>query len=919
MLRYVLLLGLIMAFIFHNIPSTKGTLIVDKVNFFLFDPLEDKTNIDTSLSKNYTITDEGIQILHRTIKQNFTINDKNCTAFKKEDALPYPLFLLNQLFGPNIPEEEKLSKGEIIAISSKNNRSVRTSSSYKYLAPLHHFRFFINVSKESVTKLVIYWNGSFDSSQVRFLLWNYEALGGRGSWSSVRTVNKTGLSTIIIKDSAKDFVSKKGYVDIVVLPALDLSNPPTTIRTYYVSLSVTATQYHKEAIIVTKPINPGSFWTWEAVKWNKLTPQETEIRCFILDRNARPIGSLDGNKEGFTEYYINLCQLSNAYPEIRLKFVLKTKKLGISPYLLNYTVLWQKNERRWMDNLIWNYEKDPRIEEIGKDYIISVPICCPAGYWWGKLNIGGNTSNGGRIVVSILDENKNTILANVSSGYNLSSLCCKIIRLKAKFEGNLTEIPILENWSITFNESKEPPRFEKKEIGYVNKPVINFEVRVEDKDPGLLPSTAKYKLIYKKNGTEKTFISDWLPAKCPGENCVKEATITAENVHIFYDHELENILNLSGEREITLSYIQFYIEDAAGNGASEKYPIKIDTIPPRSRILENVSTLGFYHGFEEIHLSAEAEDNETGVRSVTLYYFVSYDNKTFDGPFAYKTLSSPPWNWTFRPLGSAYYAFLTKAVDNAGNVEEKEEKEVIILCDIRKPNPPSFEREVHWLSSNKINFVNFSDDILLSKIRYKIKGEPFTWHDVATNINSKSYSASWMLDTYDWEMMEEGKEYHVYFDIIDKVGNEYTTSGDSEALIVAKDTTYPTAEIDKVKLWQWKTPIELSIYTKDKESGIRKVELFYQHSPDNRTWSDWKLYGLLENFSGGEYTWKFSAPDGDGYYRIYIKAIDIAGNEKASDYIVVGVTIFPIKYVALFVSTFIIFSLAVLIVIRKST
>ncbi|RLF37600.1 MAG: hypothetical protein DRN03_02005 [Thermoplasmata archaeon] len=906
-----LLFLFILIFLIH-LPFSQGSYVMDKVNSFFFDPLKDNSNIDLQLSRNYTIIEKGIRILQRTFRDNFTVMSNNCSAFKKANALPYPLFLVNDPFGPDVPGEKELSSGEKRAISIKGNGFVCTASTYGFFVPFHHFRFFINASKENVIKLVIYWNGTFDSDQVRLLLWNYNSFGGRGSWSCVRSIERKDLNTIVIADNPKDYVSKKGYVDVIVLPAIDNANPPTMIKTYYISLSVTVSHYHKEAIIVTKPIDPGALWRWEAVKYNRLLSFGTEVKCFILDQNARVIKSLEGNEEGFSERYISICKLSNEYPRIRLKFVLKTKDPKVSPYLLNYTVLWQRDERKWRDTLTWNYANDPRIDEVGKDYIISTPIYSPPGYWWSKLHFNSS----GTVRISILDEKKNTIVANASDGYNMSSLCYKAIRLKAKFIGNETKRPILENWSIVFNESKEPPEFEKINVSYANKPIENFTVRVWDEDPGLLPSTAKYRLVYKKNETLKFFISDWLPAKCSAESCSKEAVLIAENVHIFYDPELENILNLSGEREITLCYIQFYIEDAAGNGATEKYKILIDTTPPKSRILESVSDLGFYHGFEYINLSAEAVDNETGIKSVTLYFFISFDNMTFDGPYEYETLSSPPWNWSFLPLGSAYYAFLTIAVDNAGNVEKKTEKEIILMCDTRKPDPPQFERKVHWLSSNEVNFVNFSDDLLLYKIRYKIKGQGFVWHDVAEGINARSFNQSWKFDQYDWEMMEEGKEYYVYFDITDRVGNEYLTPEDGEALLIAKDTRKPVAEIDKIKVWQWKTPIKLTTYVSDKESGIRKVELFYRFSPDNKTWSEWKLYGVVEKVSG-EYTWDFSAPDGDGYYEIYIRAVDFAGNEEISECEIVGITIFPFKYVATFISAFVVFAVVAFIVAKR--
>ncbi|MCD6236872.1 MAG: hypothetical protein J7K13_02835, partial [Thermoplasmata archaeon] len=92
--------------------------------------------------------------------------------------------------------------------------------------------------------------------------------------------------------------------------------------------------------------------------------------------------------------------------------------------------------------------------------------------------------------------------------------------------------------------------------------------------------------------------------------------------------------------------------------------------------------------------------------------------------------------------------------------------------------------------------------------------------------------------------------------------------------------------------------------------------LYYQHSPDNRTWSEWRLYNTTDK--EGEQIWKFSAPDGDGYYRLYIKVVDRAGNVKTSDYIIAGVTTFPTTHVVILLSLLIILIIATFALVKKT-
>ncbi|MCD6448229.1 MAG: hypothetical protein J7L58_04215, partial [Thermoplasmata archaeon] len=59
--------------------------------------------------------------------------------------------------------------------------------------------------------------------------------------------------------------------------------------------------------------------------------------------------------------------------------------------------------------------------------------------------------------------------------------------------------------------------------------------------------------------------------------------------------------------------------------------------------------------------------------------------------------------------------------------------------------------------------------------------------------------------------------------------------------------------------------------------GVDHVELWYRHSTDNSTWSNWILYGIDYNTP---YQWQFYAPNGSGYYEFCSVAVDNLGNRE---------------------------------------
>jgi len=73
-----------------------------------------------------------------------------------------------------------------------------------------------------------------------------------------------------------------------------------------------------------------------------------------------------------------------------------------------------------------------------------------------------------------------------------------------------------------------------------------------------------------------------------------------------------------------------------------------------------------------LSIAGTANDGESGLKNVTLYYYNSTDNATWSGPWTFDVNSTPwtgiSWSFTF-PNSTGYYRFYSIAIDNVSNAE----------------------------------------------------------------------------------------------------------------------------------------------------------------------------------------------------------------------------------------------------------
>ena len=517
--------------------------------------------------------------------------------------------------------------------------------------------------------------------------------------------------------------------------------------------------------------------------------------------------------------------------------------------------------------------------------LISIPIILPDEYVLDRFYASTNTSNGGAITFDILDSGKNILADDVDSGDNISGYVSgkNGIRLRATFTGeNSSSIAILYRWSLTMGgtaDTDKPIFFENgfsHKNGWINTLTPRFEIPVQDTGQGLKVSSAEYTLEYKLKNQSGTQINTF-KATCSGSNgTTSKETITAD------------ISDLEFKDNITdISRIKFYIMDEASNdNYTSWFNLKFDDQKPFSNI-SNGDDIPYKFNSESVEIEAEAGDNVSGIDTVALYYrdidnddwtLFGYDNET-------------PYNWSFS-VSSGEYEICSVATDLAGNIEDfPDEGDVIFIFDPNPPNTLSFE-DVYWFSSISGISINFSDDFKLDTIAYKPEFDT-DWTIIATGINKSLYNEAWKLSEEDWNYMQEGQIYKIYFNVTDICGNKYV----SDALQIAKDSIEPHIDVDMGEFaeWQWDNVFGISLAAYDGDgSGVKKIQIEYRYSEDNVSWSNWSVYETYEDgFTSAPFTCEFKADEGNGYYLFKIIAEDYAGNTEEL-IVSASVSIFPV-------------------------
>lgn len=134
-----------------------------------------------------------------------------------------------------------------------------------------------------------------------------------------------------------------------------------------------------------------------------------------------------------------------------------------------------------------------------------------------------------------------------------------------------------------------------------------------------------------------------------------------------------------------------------------------------------------------------------------------------------------------------------------------------------------------------------------------------TWYDNVSYVPHKRW--------FQWRINLTGDEDHT--PIVNDVNLTWNYDDDK-----------PTSSVNAIpSYWQGTIPFEITVTASDDTngSGVKEVALYYNYSADNSSgWSGWTLYG--SNDTSSPYSWSFTSPSSDGYYRFYSIAIDNENN-----------------------------------------
>ena len=886
-----------------------------------FDNFDDLLGVSETQHCNYS--DEGFK-LNLTKTHNYDFDDWQEHLAWESDSI-IKLDMLSTVLSMKNPKNE--TKIDDTKLKRLDGNVIETSSKVMLLSfsPVHHFTFNTRLNPEDIETFKLSWfygNNSGDANikSVKMYAWRYlipiiqkvgfyEEIAELSSYSDIG-LNPDGDICITINDT--QYVSSDGNIDILVVGVPENLINTGILKTDYIKITADTSVdgYIDKGYVTSNEIKPDDLGRWESVVWPCPEANEiTSVKIQILDKYGELIDDsyLPGNSEGFTTSPLDLSPLAGFYGSIKLNATLISSKPSDSPRLDSWGVTWHTSDNKFIDefntdlridilsrvevsngtiNATGNYTPD----QVGR--VVSFPINVPYDKWWDEFRAVNNSE--GAIRFSILDSDFNILIDNITNKADISDssvLNTRTIRLAANFSReNNTENPELDSWSVTWKDNNQPvlrgDTFKPSPDGWINTNTPICTVKAYDTMPGLDVDFTRYKISYENdNGDEVT--SNWISANCTGEKgTISNQTITADT------SKFENSGDISILRSITIS-----ISDLAGYETTISKTFKLDTEKPVSNIKNTDDFEEKYNDPVTIEASAidKVSGNVSGVNFVTLYYKLKNDDTWLE----YGKVSSP-YSWEFKRAISGEYEFCVIATDHAGNVEDKEKQAAISFTfDMNNPEKPEFgECRVNKIPKFSIDFT---DDYILESAEYRLNFYGMNqWIVLGKNLSENKHSFDWNLSNEDWDMMDEGKEYFMYFRIIDVCGNAYETDENIDALKIVKDFTVCKSYIDLSDFEEIQWDNFFTIYTNIPDDGnISSVELYYRYSEDNTKWSNWEKYDNA--LTSAPYEWEFTAENGNGHYEFKTKVVDAAGNVGESPINSISVHLFPVALAAILV------------------
>ena len=231
---------------------------------------------------------------------------------------------------------------------------------------VHHFRFKLDGTAETIGDLDIYWDGKGENTKrIELFYWRYATLSILSKWTLLADSDATGdliLRHNLSSSELENALNSDNYLDICVVATKDGSE--CTLFTDYIKLRATQQTGYKigYGYVQTKDTIglPDGTDYWDLLTWDDYESGSATVKYQILYKNATDVyvpienSVLDGNEEGFSTPPISLISLSNTYPIIKIQGNLTTKDPSVTPKIYSWALTWQK-KNQWQDHFSTSY------------------------------------------------------------------------------------------------------------------------------------------------------------------------------------------------------------------------------------------------------------------------------------------------------------------------------------------------------------------------------------------------------------------------------------------------------------------------------------------------------------------------------------------------------------------------------------
>ncbi|PNX53248.1 MAG: hypothetical protein BV458_05470 [Thermoplasmata archaeon M9B2D] len=358
---------------------------------------EDTFKDNRSVNLTYCVVKNNEIVLAQEISNiSYNFNQSNHKAYAYQSFFFFPI---GNFFSPktHLFREIEFGRNDIIRIQDVDNDYANRSSSSIQRYVVHHFRFQIDLSAETISTINMTWSGkTYANAVIKFYYWNASGYL-KGGWQKLETYRSDGKDTseklTIPGGAAKYAFDADNYLDICIVAYFPLLFRPCTLSTDYIGLLTKTTKGYirdKTAIAKTKdaidPKNISKYTSfyWESLCWDDSQPSGTDIRYHILYLNQTgkydfvEDSVLPYNRRGFNQSPVFLNLLSNheygtKYNKLKIQANLSTDSPSVSPRIFSWALTWQ-NKTLWHDsfNTFYRIDDQARITQENGTIMISL-------------------------------------------------------------------------------------------------------------------------------------------------------------------------------------------------------------------------------------------------------------------------------------------------------------------------------------------------------------------------------------------------------------------------------------------------------------------------------------------------------------------------------------------------------------------